>query len=153
MDLKLLRDVIEKRKGKRIIIEDFGGENDSIEPKQEMTSEKQKEPDDDGLAPDVKVNSKEVESDSGDAAELSDVLALEAEEVLGRKPMSTVMSDNQGDDMGMDEADLDQDVLKHMTDERLIEQLKKGKTPSSLGDRVQANISKLKSRIKAKSKV
>lgn len=146
MDMKLLRDAIEKRKGRRVIIDDM---DEETKPKLEMTSEKQNENDDDGLAPDVKVKS-QVKEEPKDEAQMEDIMALEAMEVLGRKPMSTVKETGYEDqeESSLDEDDLDQDVLEKMTDKRAIEQLKKGKNPAGLGDRVQMNIANMKKKIK-----
>lgn len=163
-DLEILSRAIERRKeasGKSYL--DEGEELSSAKAVEDMAAEiagtkddgeiplredqKKDIPDvddiDDGLAPRT---AKEAMSDDDDDDEEKgeDYWAEEAEKALGRKPMSTVKSSkNSNSSMNFEQDELDEktmEAMDQMSDKRLQDQLKAGRKPTRLRDKVQLNI-------------
>lgn len=119
MDMEILRQLIKRKKARGLMLDEEKPEDDEKE---------------DGLSPKLKV---EVEAEK-------EVPLEDAEEILGRKPMSLAKGDDGEDEGGLDESALDSDVLEAMKDARVLEALEDGKKPKKLWERVQANIAKMK---------
>lgn len=141
MNSRLLKSILEKRKGRgtRISLEDKAKENSEI-----PGVKPDKEDDEDGLAPGLKLDKESgYEKSEGDEDGLMD----EAEKILGRKPMSLTRDNDDDDDedkYAMSEKDIDEDVFEQMRDDRVMERLENGKKPTKLWERVQAQMMKRK---------
>src|SRR6187455_2317372 len=138
-DLNLLKKLIAKKKmsAKLMMDEEEDATPSDEGSKLEMKAEKekvQKSNEEDGLAPDIE--------------EEGEGLMDKAEEVLGRKPMSLTKDGDKEEEpsesaeMAFDKSKAGGEVSDDLIDERLLEQLKGGRKPSRLWDRVQLHISK-----------
>jgi hypothetical protein len=148
-----LLEVIRRRKGKgyKSLMQDDAKESDAIEGDGSVKSRQSKQQEDaDGLAPKLKGDSENIEQVEQKNEEIEK--RPTAEQLLGRKPMSTTKSREQEDED--DASDLDgvafpdktifnEDALEQMINPVLQEQLSEGRKPKTLKDRVQMNIMKV----------
>lgn len=133
MDLDLLRKAIMKRKtGSKLMVHDDEPEEMEIVIKKAAPKEEEPEKED-GLSPEA-----EGEEDEG-------LMAQSAEAVLGRKPMSTTQNhdeQSEAEEYAFDSGKEGGHVADELRDEELIRQLKSGRKPKSLAERMQLHISK-----------
>jgi hypothetical protein len=151
MDMDTLLEVIRRRKGKgyKASMEDDSKESDSIEGDGSVKSRQSKQQEDaDGLAPKLKGDSENIEQVEQKNEEIEK--RPTAEQLLGRKPMSTTKSRDQEDDVSdldgeafPDKTIFNEDALEQMINPVLQEQLSEGRKPKTLKDRVQMNIMKV----------
>lgn len=144
MESGYLREALLKRKKKR-----------GVEWSKQKERMHDPEAKDDGLSP-GKILDVDMAADSDDTGQMKMAKGYEiengyskmhenmeqkAEQVLGRKPMSTVKKKDDDDDY--EEFDTDPEVLASMKDERLIERMREGKRkPKNIWERVQMNIAR-----------